>query len=238
MSTSSDPQEATTREGSDEPIPASTPRFEHNPAGHRGGKSIPHWLLEGMFIVVSVALGFGVAQFGEYRANRELVARVLAGLEAEIRRNLATLEPFVPMHRRWIEGLEQVDGSPTAQSGFSTFFAIRPALPAGAQSSFPILQRSAWDTAVSGDALRLIDYDVVASLSETYRLQEVATANVDRRLADGILSSVAIFDPASRAASLQLLQFTLRDIAYAEAALVERYRAHLPKISTAASAAR
>lgn len=238
MPTSSDAQEATSRERSDEAIPASTPRFEHNSARHRGGKSIPHWLLEGMFIIVSVALGFAVAQFGEYRANRELVARVLAGLEAEIKGNLATLEPFVPVHRRWLEGLEKVDRSAADQSGFNTFFAIRPALPAGAQSSFPILQRSAWDTAVSGGALRLIDYDVVTSLSETYRLQEVATANVDRRLADGILSSVAIFDPASRAASLDLLQFTLRDIAYAEAALVERYREHLPRISAAANAAR
>ena len=36
-------------------------------------KSLPHRLLEGLFIIVTVLLGFGVAQFGEYRNKRELV---------------------------------------------------------------------------------------------------------------------------------------------------------------------
>ena len=47
---------------------------------------------EGVFIVISVVFGFAVSQFGEYRANRELVARVLAGIEAEMEQNLANLE--------------------------------------------------------------------------------------------------------------------------------------------------
>ena len=217
---------------------SSLPVFEQNSGGNRPRKSVPHWLLEGLFIVVSVALGFAVAQFGEYRANRELVARVLAGIEAEMTQNLAALEPFVPVHQHWLQALEKVDRSVTGQSGFTTFFAVRPALPAAARSSFPILRRSAWDTAVSGNALRLIDYDVVALLSDTYRMQEIATANVDRRLADGILSSVAIYDPANRAASIELLQFTLRDIVYAETTLAGRYREHLPRIRAAANAAR
>jgi len=39
-------------------------------------------------------------------------------------------------------------------------------------------------------------------------------------------------------ASIELLQFTMRDIVYAEATLAERYREHLPRISAAARAAR
>jgi hypothetical protein len=44
----------------------------------------PHWLLEGSFIVISVALGFGVAQYSDYRADRQLAARALASLQAEV----------------------------------------------------------------------------------------------------------------------------------------------------------
>ena len=40
------------------------------------GKTAVHWLLEGFFIVVSVGLGFGVAQYRESLANHELAVRV------------------------------------------------------------------------------------------------------------------------------------------------------------------
>jgi hypothetical protein len=53
-------------------------------------KSLPHLLLEGLFIIVSVALGFGVAQFGEYRNNRDLARRVLTSLRSEVEGNLVS----------------------------------------------------------------------------------------------------------------------------------------------------
>jgi hypothetical protein len=49
------------------------------------GRTVGHWLVEGLFIVISVALGFWVTQVREERQNRELAARVLKGLEAEVR---------------------------------------------------------------------------------------------------------------------------------------------------------
>lgn len=205
----------------------------------RRRKGLPRWLLEAVLVALSVALGFAVAQFGEYRADRELAARVLAGFEAEIKQNLGALEPFVPVHQRWLDAMGKVDlSSEPSRSAFNTFFALRPTLPNGAQSSFAFLRRSAWDTAVAGGALRLIDYEVVAALSEIYRVQEIVTINIDRRLAEGALSSAASYDPASRAASLALLQFTMTDIVSAEEILVERYRQHLPTIAAAANASR
>lgn len=106
-------------------------------------RTVPPWLLEGAFIVVSVLLGFAVAQFGEYRSNRELVARVLTGIEAEMIQNLAVLEPFVPMHREWLKGTATIDQAAAGPPAFNAFFSVRPAPPAGAQSSFPSLRRSA-----------------------------------------------------------------------------------------------
>ena len=152
------------------------------------GKTAVHWLLEGFFIVVSVGLGFGVAQYRESRANHELAIRVLKSLQAEVEHNLATLAPFVPIHRAWTDALEKADVSKSTQSGLDLYFDTRPKLPAGAKSSFAFLRRSAWDAAVSGGTLRLIDFDVAAALSEIYRLQEIATGNVDRLAKGGAVN--------------------------------------------------
>lgn len=200
----------------------------------RIGKTPPQWLLEGLFIIVSVALGFAVAQFGEYRSNRELATRVLKNLQGEVEHNLALLEPMVPIHHKWVEALDKADTSNSSQSGLDLYFATRPPLPEKTESPFPFLRRSAWDAAVSGGTLRLIDYDVAAALSEIYRVQEIATGNVDR-LAKGALSATATFDPDSRVASVRLLWLTTLDIESAETILLERYRKHLPMIRAAAN---
>jgi hypothetical protein len=197
-------------------------------------KTPPQWLLEGLFIIVSVALGFAVAQYGEYRSNRELATRVLKNLQGEVEHNLALLEPMVPIHHKWVEALDRADTSNSSQSGLDLYFATRPPLPENAQSPFPFLRRSAWDAALAGGTLRLIDYDVAEALSEIYRVQEIATSNVDR-LAAGALSETATFDPASREASVRLLWLTTLDIESAETTLLELYRKHLPLIRAAAS---
>ena len=195
------------------------------------GKTVAHWLLEGLFIVISVTLGFGVAQYRESRANRELAARVLNSLQAEVEHNLATLEPFVPRHLTWMEALQKADVSKSTQNGFDVFMATRPA---GGDLNFPFLRRSAWDAAVSGGTMRLIDYDVAAALSDIYVTQAVVTANVDR-LANGAFSSTATFEPASRAASVRLLWLTMADIQFSEATLLDLYRRHLSAIRAAAN---
>jgi len=196
-------------------------------------RGLPHWLLEGVLIIASVALGFAVAQLGEYRADHTLAARALTSLQAEVEHNLAVLEPLVPIHGAWVEALANVDTSDGAGSGLDVFFATRPAMPPEAKSPFPFLRRSAWDAALSGGALRLIDYDVASALSEIYRMQETAEDNVDR-LAEGPLSSTDTFDPAERVASVRLLWLTLADIQSAEAVLLDLYRQHLPTIRGAA----
>ena len=203
----------------------------------RIGRTPPQWLLEGLFIIVSVALGFAVAQYGEHRSNRELATRVLRNLQGEVEHNLALLEPMVPIHHKWVEALDKVDTSNRSQSGLDLYFATRPPLPEKAESPFPFLRRSAWDAALSGGTLRLIDYDVAAALSEIYRVQEIATGNVDR-LAKGALSTTATFDPASRAASIRLLWLTTLDIESAETILLELYKKHLPTIRAAANVER
>jgi hypothetical protein len=195
------------------------------------GKAVVPWLLEGLLIVVSVALGFWVTQVQQGRQDRELAARVLERIEQEIVSNAKTLEPYVAMHDTWLGGLtnaqSDVDGQ--SQSAFDVWMNSRPPFPPGAPSPFAFLRRSAWDTALSAGIIRMIDPDRAASLSELYRAQEIATQNVER-LANGVLTSSNLYDPADRRASVRLLWLTLADIQSAEVVLRDAYKEQLPKL--------
>ena len=64
----------------------------------RAGRVVGPWLLEGIFIVVSVLLGFAAAQYGEDRDNRQLAHRALSSLQTELEFNLAAVEPYPAFH--------------------------------------------------------------------------------------------------------------------------------------------
>lgn len=197
------------------------------------GKAVP-WLLEGVLIVISVALGFWVTQVQQDRQDHALADRVLERIAQEIAANTKTLEPYLPMHDTWLGGLTtaQSVGDAPSQSAFDVFMTTRPPFPPGAPSPFPFLRRSAWDTALSVGIIRLIDPDLAASLSELYRAQELATQNVER-LANGVLTSSNLYNPDDRRSSVRLLWLTLADIHSAEAVLMDAYNAQLPKLQAA-----
>ena len=201
----------------------------------RAGEPAIKWLLEGLLIVISVGLGFWVAQIGESRRDRDLAARALASLQAEVDHNVSLLEPMVPFHEQWLAALA-ADGAAGTRSGFDVFQSLRPPIPKPAQTPFPFLRRSAWDAAVAGGALRLIDYEVAAALSDVYRVQEIVDTNINR-LASGALASADSFDPARRPETVRLLWLTLADISAAERALLELGRQHLPTLRSAAARA-
>jgi hypothetical protein len=48
----------------------------------------------------------------------------------------------------------------------------RPHLPPKIRTNVPLFRRAAWDTALSTGALRLMDYDLAAGLSEIYGMQD------------------------------------------------------------------
>jgi hypothetical protein len=217
-------------------------------------KTAVHFLLEGLFIVISVGLGFAMARYSESRSNRELGAVVLQSLRAEVEHNRTTLAPYIPMHTKWLDALGKTDTvAPEDQgrcgnradntflnpperlscrTGVDVFFATRPPLPANAPSPFPFLQRSAWDAALTGGTLRFIQHDIVTALSDLYVTQEVVAENI-ARLANGPFSSAATFDVASREPSVRVLWMTLADIASAEDVLLRQYQEHLPAITAA-----
>jgi hypothetical protein len=203
------------------------------------GKTVGHWLVEGLFIVISVALGFWVTQIREERQSHELVTRVLNGLEAEVRYNLATLEPFIDIQQKWLDAMGKLGSATDRQTGFpvcptsstacGVFFATRPDL-GEIKSSFPIFRRAAWDTALSTGALRLMDYDLAAGLSEIYQMQELFRDNLEKVG----LSSTDWFDPAAREAAVRKLYMAMVEVQYDEQLLLlPLYRKYLPLIASA-----
>ena len=193
------------------------------------GKGVAAWLLEGVFIVISVLLGFAAAQYGESRAERNLSHRALTNLQSELEYNLAVVEPYIAFHRAHIRALVQVRAEEGVESGFQVVMRHRPELPKDARADVPLVRRAAWDAAASSGALRLIDYDLIASLSEIYQMQD----HLDEAVHRIPMSSPAFFDPGQRGPSIHLTRMALNEILWSEQSLVTLYRKHLPALQAA-----
>lgn len=196
-------------------------------------RALPRFLPEVVLVLVSVTMGFGAAQYGEYRNEQSLVVRILHGLTGELARNQALLEPTVPFHAAWVDSLQAA--SPVhGQSALDIWFDTRPPMPSENATPFVTLARSAWDAALASGSLGLLDYDLVTALSEIYRAQDMVADNVNR-LATGALSQTTTFDPSATQASTRLLWLSLADIYTAELMLAELYTQHLPRLQAAAA---
>jgi hypothetical protein len=206
-------------------------------------KTAMHWLLEGLFIVVGVVLGFGIAAYGERRQERELAARVLQGLHDEITYNITQLEPALAKHVAWAEGITKwlqtyaVQGAPRPDEpdARDVFLSTWPGVDVQRldletlELPFPVLRRAAWDTAVSTGALRLIDYDVTAALSEIYAWQDALPA-----IPTG---DVAFFDAAQLIPATIRTSFAMEALVISENTLLKLYVEHLPTVREAAERA-
>ncbi len=83
------------------------------------------------------------------------------------------------MHGAWTDSLAKEAAESGTQSAFDVFMRVRPPLPASG-TPFPVLRRSAWDAALAGGTIRLLDHDVAAALSGVYRWQQAVDDNVQR----------------------------------------------------------
>lgn len=215
-------------------VPAGEPREgKDQPATSADVRGAPrrrwiHWLLEGMLIVVSVALGFGLTQWGERRHERELAERMLLGIRAEVEYNRATLDPYLPIHRAWRDAVGRRDPSIGMGSAMDVLFEARPPLRQEMTTNVPLFRRAAWDTALSTGALRLIDYDLAANISEIYNMQAYAAS-----MFPPLFTELPLYDPAARVAALRLAQTTMKELTFAEESLLALYDRYLPAIRRA-----
>lgn len=187
-----------------------------------------HWLLEGLLIVVSVALGFSLTQWGERRHEQELAQRMLLGVRAEVERNRVVLEPFLALHVAWRDAFDLRDASASSGSARDLLWDARPPLQPDMTSHVPLLRRAAWDTALSTGALRLVDYDLAAGISEIYSMQAYAAS-----VFPPMFSQTTFFDPTARVAATRMAQTTMHELVFAEESLLALYDRHLPSLRSA-----
>jgi hypothetical protein len=193
-----------------------------------GRKPIRHWLLEGIFIAVSVVLGFAVSQYGEYRNERQLARQMLESIRSEVEFNRTALEPYLPFHRAWRDQLMKADSRNVSSNGLDFLFSVRPPMRPDMRANVPFLRHAAWDTATSTGALRLIDYDLAAGLSEIYSLQQYAATTFA-----SLFGQSAFYDPAAGVATARLAQTMMQEMTWTEELLLGLYDKQLPILRSA-----
>jgi hypothetical protein len=206
-------------------VESETPSAAPIPSGQ---KTISHWLFEGIFIVVSVVLGFTISQFGDYRNERQLSRQMLESIRSEVEYNRKALEPYVPFHRAWRDQLTKADSRSVVTNGLDFFFSARPPMPPDMRQNVPFLRHAAWDAATSTGALRLIDYDLAAGLSEIYSLQGYAATTFA-----SLFGQSAFYDPDAGVATARLAQTAMTEMTWTEETLLELYDKQLPALRTA-----
>jgi hypothetical protein len=197
----------------------------------RVGRMPSRFLFESLLIVISVALGFVVTQWRESVVEGELAARVLADVLVEVEANLGQIDAQMAKHKQVIEdlvaGLPSLDAAAPDQSGLDFIFSH-----IGGDFSGRPLRQAAWDAAVSSGALRLIDYEIAAVLSDIYVSQEKA---YDPLLIQttSIIFAPSTFDPARRKEVVLMFRWFMEEAVGREKLLKEKYEEYLPQLQRA-----
>lgn len=176
----------------------------------------------------SVLLGFGITAWGERRADRRTVAAAIANFRAEIQMNLETLERVQPKHAQFAERLAEAAVAPADRPGETGFDVFIRLLPEGGLDT-PPLREAAWETAQTTGALSLLDYDLAATLSETYLFQRSSVQPTLRLLVDRLYAA-RNFDPSARDALVRVHRIVLTELAGLESYQIELYRRSLERL--------
>jgi hypothetical protein len=192
-------------------------------------------LVESALIVLSVLLGFAANAWHERSVQRDLAAQALLNFRHEIGRNLVTLDSIQPRHAAMAKRLEVAAAAAPNRPGETAFDALLRAMPQGGVS-LPPLPDAAWETAVSTGALRLLDYQRAATLSQTYQVQRAMLGQTIQRLEDR-LNTPEMFEPASRQSMLRVHQLIFLELSGQEIYLVEVYRRTLRELGGTPAAA-
>jgi hypothetical protein len=179
-------------------------------------------LFESALIVFSVLLGFALSEWRQNAADRELAARVLRDVLAEVDRNLATVDAQIGKHQKMIASLRAISTSTTQGTGWDVAIGAM----GGGPDAVP-MQQAAWQAAVSSGALRLMDYDIAATLSDIYTTQiDVYGHNVAESSSSLFIPDS--FRPESRNETLQLFLWSMINLEGQERYLKAAYERNLP----------
>ena len=193
------------------------------------GRTRRHWRgarfsFEALLIVLSVLLGFGVSEWRQARADRGLADRVVDNLQAEIEYNRIELDRVLPRHRRILDLIVAVDTSDAALTGWDVILGVLQ--QAGGGLTPPTLRQGAWDAAISTGALRLLDYELVAGLSEIYQQQSTATEFYRRAIGT---YEPTMFETGRQSETVQAFRWMVVELVNFESDLRETYARYQPR---------
>lgn len=212
------------------PIDAPRPVDERRPKAARASTKL---IFESALIVLSVLFAFAVSEWRDRVAEHHLARAALANFRREIEVNLASLERVQPKHKQFAERLAAAGSQ--ADMGKTAFDVFVKTMPEGGLDT-PPLHEAAWEVAASTSALRLLDYNVAAQLSETYQVQRATVLPTTHLLSERFLDP-RNFDPAGRETMVRVHQMLINELAGQEAYLIETYRKTLQLLPAPDSAA-
>ena len=185
-------------------------------------------LFESVLIVASVALGFLVTEWRQRAADRDLAQRILTGVVEEVTANRARIAEQIARHDAMIATLRSIQPS----GDRSAWDIITSSLESGTET-MP-MRRAAWDAAVSSGALRLIDYDITARLSDIYGFQEHGYGRATVGIGEGLFVPET-FAPGRAPEIIAMFTALVSEVRGQETYLLSIYDTHLPAIQAAAA---
>ena len=187
----------------------------------------PTIAVESLLIVFSILLALGVNAWRDARRQADVQAQALANIQRELERNLAELERTEPYHRVILTGIDSLLAASLPPD--RSLFDLLPTIAERGLNP-PVLQRAAWETALTTNALAEVSYDELYPLHLVYFVQEVGLQQTLPRISELVLSEAA-FEPAIDARPLlQRLRVNTQELAAQEATLIDFHRAALERL--------
>jgi hypothetical protein len=163
------------------------PHETHLQEGHR--LSLGRLLLEVVMIVFSILLALSLESCHQKRQHRETAAVALERIRAEISENTSALLLRLPLHEQEIRIFGRLAANPRARLG------PKDSIPLGLNP--PLLSATAFEAAMSTQALGYMSYEDVLAISRAYNVQRRMALIENNWLP--LLMSPAALDPRHRA---------------------------------------
>ncbi len=182
--------------------------------------------LEAAMIVFAVILAFLVTEWREAQRAEDRARTAIERIVLELEANIAQLETVTPYHSETAAGIRDhvaliERGEASAQGRFiENAMAV---MPRGLAP--PMLNRTAWDYAVTSGVLDPVDYDLVADLAAVYAIQNSGVDSTWRQMASTMFLNQDNMMEGELAPRFQLLALMFQELASQEAFLLTESRA-------------
>ena len=193
-------------------------------------------LAESVLIVFSILLALFVDQWREGLRLDRLRDRAIADIHEEIENNRMAVDSAVGYHTAVRDSLgilwQRIERSGSGgQPGFNLIAAVAPL---GIRP--PAIRRTAWETAISTDAVTLMDYSLIYRLGGLYDTQTTGVESTLARIQDFVFDPM-LFEPARAGTAVRMIHALVSELAGQEYYLSAHYDSVLTDPAFAGSSA-